>query len=183
MTIQDLINLVGQYPFIMFVWFVTIPVLSYLFGRLHDQNGGAKAPWKYIYSVMIYLVCLPGILAAVLTAYSLFFIRENLLNANLLVYFLPIISMAVSLFLIRKSVDFDDIPGFDRISGLMIVIAITFVLVLAIEKTRIWLFFGGSITRLIILVGGLLALLKWGAYMLFRKKDEPGRKRPSIPLD
>ena len=73
---------------------------------------------------------------------------------------------------------FDDIPGFDRLSGLMVVIAITFVLVLAIEKTRIWLFFGGSITRLILLVAGLLALLKWGAYMLFRKKDEPKRDPP-----
>jgi len=55
----------------------------------------------------VYLVCIPGLLASVLTSYSLFFRHADLLNVNLAVYFLPIISMIVTLILIHKTVNFE----------------------------------------------------------------------------
>ena len=90
--------------------------------------------------------------------------------------------MVLTLILIRRNVSFDDIPGFDRISGLMMLLAVTFVIVLAIQRTRIWILFGSSIYTLIVLVIALFALLKWGAYMLSRRKREPRMKPPSIDL-
>jgi hypothetical protein len=182
MTARDLVALAAQYQWHLTALFVVLPLVSGLMRFAHGQGRGGLSPWKYLYSVMIYLSCVPGILAAILTGYALFFTKENLLDVNLVIYMLPIVSMAVTLIIIAKSVSFDDIPGFDRISGLMVLLAITFVLVLAIQKTRIWLLFGGSIYTLIGLVVGLYALLKWGAYMLFRRKDEPLIKPPSLKL-
>jgi len=120
--------------------------------------------------------------SAVLTAYSMFFRNENLLEVNLLVYVLPLVSMTVALVFVHKNVGFEAVPGFDRLSGLMILIACSFGLALAIHKTRIFVGFFGSIDRLFLLAAGIFALLKWSGYMLFRRKDEPARERPSLPL-
>lgn len=120
--------------------------------------------------------------AAVLTAYALFFGQQNLLDVNLTVYGLPLLTMGLTLLLISRAVSFAEIPGFDRLTGLMVLIAISFALTLALARTRIWLFFGGSITKLVLLVGGLFALLKWGAYMAFRRRNDPERPPPSMPI-
>jgi len=80
--------------------------------------------------------------AGVLTAYALFFTKENLLDVSIVVYLLPIISMVVTLVLIRKNVSFEDVPGFERLSGLMVMIACSFAIALVIQKTRIWIIFG-----------------------------------------
>jgi hypothetical protein len=127
---------------------------------LHGPGGGARAPWRYAYSVLVYAVCVPGVGAAVLSAYTLFFTRESLLDKDLLVYVLPILSLAVTLPILHRSVRFDAVPGFDRLWGLMVLIGITFGILLAIHKTFIGLFFGGSFALLIGLGVVLFALLQ-----------------------
>jgi hypothetical protein len=180
-TIRELIHVADRQPAILAGSFVAIPMLAWLCGRLHKPGAGGNAPFKYVYSVLVYLACLPGIFAGVLTAYALFFSRENLLDVNLLIYLLPIISMVVTLVLIRKRVSFDQVPGFDRLSGLMVMIACSLGIALAIEKTRIFLFFGGSVEWLIAVAIGVFALIKWGTYMLFRSRNEPKKEAPKIP--
>jgi len=59
--------------------------------------------------------------------------------------------------------------------------ACSFALALAIHKTRIFVGFFGSIERLFLLAAGIFALLKWGAYMLFRRTDEPVKDAPRFP--
>jgi hypothetical protein len=177
MTTRELIQWAGQHPLVLVLGFVLPPVLAWLLGQVHRKEQGKLAPWKYIYAVLVYLVCVPGMFAGVITAYTLFISGENLLDANLLVYFLPIASMVV----IRKNVSFDDVPGFDRLSGLMVMVGCSFAIALVIQKTRIWVFFGGSIETLFILAAAVFALLKWGTYMLFRRRDEPKQEAPKFP--
>jgi len=181
MTTRDLIEWAGQHPAMLSLAFVAPPVLAWLAGRLHGPERGKLPPWKYLYAVLVYLVCVPGMFSAVITAYSLFISRENLLDANLLVYFLPLVSMIATLVLIRKNVSFDDVPGFDRLSGLMVMVGCSFVIALVIQKTRIFVFFGGSIEKLFLLATGVFALLKWGTSMLFRRRDEPKQAPPKFP--
>jgi hypothetical protein len=181
MTIRDLIDLAGQYPLVLAAAFLAPPLTAWLLGLMHPRGQGGLAPWKYFSAVLVYLTCLPGMFAGVITAYSLFFSRENLLDANLLVYVLPIVSMAATLVLIRRNVSFDQVPGFDRISGLMAMVGCSFVIALAIQKTNIFVFFGASIEKLFILAAGVFALLKWGTSMLFRRGDEPKREPPAFP--
>ncbi len=181
MTTRDLIHQADQHPVALAAALSALPLFAWVVGRFHDRGRGGAGPWNYLYAVLIYLACVPGMCASVLTAYTLFFSRENLLDTNLLVYFLPIMSMVVTLVFIRKNVPFDDVPGFDRLSGLMVMVGCSFAIALAIQKTRIWIFFGGSIERLFILAAGIFGLLKWGTYMLFRRRDEPKTERPKFP--
>ena len=174
-TARDLIELVGRHPVILSGLFVVLPVAVVLLGALHGPGGGGRAPWRHVYAVIVYLACVPGVGAAVLTAYTLFFTRENLLDKNLLVYVVPIASMALTLLLIRKRVPFDLIPGFHRIWGLMTLIAVTFVILLVIHKTFIGIFFAAPLAALVALGAFLFALLKWGsAALLGDKSDPPG---------
>jgi len=181
MTTRDLIQWAGQHPMGLLLAFGVPPVLAWLAGQTHGRGQGGVAPWKYLYSGLVYLVCVPGMFAGVITAYTLFFSHENLLDANLLVYFLPLAAMVATLVLIRKNVSFAEVPGFDRLSGLMVMVACSFVIALVIQKTRIFVFFGGSIEILFLLAAGVFALLKWGTYMLFRRPDEPKELPPKFP--
>lgn len=180
MTIHDLIELADDHPFILLTAFLLPPLLTVIIGLIHGRDNGRLAPWKYIYSVLVYMICPPGLFAAVITAYTMFFSKANLLDVSILGHFVPIISMIVTLVLIRKRVSFDDVPGFDRLSGLMAMIGCSFIIALAIDKTRIFIGFFGSIDRLFLLAAGIFALLKWGTYMLFRSNDEPKEDMPDL---
>ena len=168
-------------PFLLAGLFMVAPLSAWLCGVVHGRGHGSVSPWKYFYAGLVYFACVPGILAGVLTGYTLFFSHENLLDVSLLVYVLPVISMIATLALIRRNVDFDLVPGFDRLSGLMVMIGCSFAIALAIQKTRIWIFFGGSIERLIALAVGIFALLKWGTHQFFRRREEPKPERPKFP--
>ena len=181
MTTREFIAMAGQHWLVLLAMFLVPPVAAWLCGVAHGNGCGGNTPWKYCYSVLVYLTCVPGTFAAVITGYTLFFTRENLMDVNPLVYFLPLASMVVTLVLIHKNVSFDLVPGFDRLEGLMVMIACSFVLALAIQKTRIWIVFGGSIGRLFLLAAAIFALLKWGVYMLFRRHEEPKQEPPSFP--
>src|SRR5438552_10437787 len=181
MTTRDLIHQADLHAVALAVALAAPPLIACVVGRLHDHGRGGAGPWKYLYAVVVYLACVPGMFAGVITAYTQFFSRENLLDTSLLVYFLPMVSMIVTLVLIRKNVAFDQVPGFDRLSGLMVMVGCSFAIALAIQKTKIWIVFGGSIERLFILAAGIFALLKWGAYMLFRRRDESKTQRPTFP--
>ena len=182
MTLRELIQTAGAHPMPVGAVLLGLPVLAWLTGLAHGQNHGQNTPWKYLYSVWVYLACIPGTFAAVLTAYALFFRNESLLDVNLLIYFLPIATMIVTLVLIRRRVAFEAVPGFDRLSGLLTLMACSFALALAIQRTRIFVGFFGSIEMLFALAGGTFALLKWGGWMLFRRRNEPAKPPPSFPV-
>ena len=75
--------------------------------------------------------------------------------------------------LVARSVSFDDVPGFDRLWSLIVLLAVTMLIALAIERTRLWIIFGGSILMLLLLAAGLFMLLHWSARTLFRSKAVP----------
>jgi hypothetical protein len=181
MTLNDLIKLANGHLLAPLIFFIAPPVIAWLCGRVHGRGNGGNAPWKYIYAVLVYLVCIPGLFASALTGYELFFQRGDLMNVNLAIYFLPIVSMVVTLIFIHKTVAFENVPGFDRLSGLMVMIGCSFLIALVIDKTRLWLMFHGSIAMLFALAAGIFALLKWGTYMLFRRHDEPKQSAPKFP--
>jgi len=181
MTTRELMQQADRHPLVLAAVFVAVPAVTWLLGQIHQKDKGGEIPWKYFYSVLVYLACMPGMFAAVISGYILFFSRENFLDVSLLASILPIVSMVVTLVFVRKKVSFDLVPGFDRLSGLMVMMGCSFAIALAIQKTNIWIFFGGSIDRLLILAAGVFALLKWGSYALFRNRDEPKKEAPKFP--
>ena len=57
---------------------------------------------------------------------------------NLYTQVLPVVSMAATLLIIKSLVNLDQVPGFDKISGLVIIIASLICLMWIIDKTHIY---------------------------------------------
>ena len=170
MAVENLLTYLNGRYLLLFGIFTAIPVLSLCLRFIHGRNRGIHSPWKYLYAFFIYAGCLPGIFSAVLTAYSLLFLRANMLALDLLVYVLPILSMIATLLVVRKAVDFRDIPGFNRLSGLMLMIGASFLIAFILDRFRIIVLFRGSLLSLLAIAGGAFVLLKIGGRMLFRRK-------------
>jgi hypothetical protein len=180
MTVRELILWLGRNPTWLVGFLAALPALGLILPLFHGKHKGNLNPWRYVYSLITYLTCLPGMLAAILIGYSLFFSRENLLDANFLVYFGPPISMLATLMLLSKQVRFDALPGFDRLSGLMILIGGSCAIVLLISKLFIGIFFAGSVVQLLAVATAVFLLLKWAAHALFRGPREARKPRPSL---
>ena len=180
MTPREWIDWLGHQQLWAGAWLVALPALALLLGLVHRRGAGNDAPWKYFYSVVVYATCIPGIFGAVVTLYMMLFAGENLLDVNALVTLGPIVSMAIALAIAGRNVEFGPLPGFGRLSGLMVVLALTFGILFALSRTRIFLAFGGSMALLGVVGVFVFGLLKWGGYMAFRRNDEPERAPPKF---
>ncbi len=168
MTIQDLIDQLGhQGPFIA-LYFALPPLLVWSLGFVAYDREGRIMFFDYAYSVLIYLVCIPGVISAVLIGYSLFLVRQNLLEVNFLIYFVPVISMGLSFFLIGRRVSFDRLPGFGRLSGLMMMIGLSFLVVLALFKLRLIIGFFASLESLMAIGIAVFLMFKYASAKLFK---------------
>lgn len=180
MSVREVIHWLGAHPSALGWFLAFLPLAALILPMFHGKNRGNDAPWKYLYSLLTYLVCLPGMLACIVVGYSLFFSRENLLDANALVYFGPPVSMTVTLMIMGKQVKFDSLPGFERLSGLLILMGGTFAIVLLISKTFVGVVFGGSVIQLLAVATAVFLLLKWAAHAVFRGPGEARKPRPSL---
>lgn len=169
MSINDFIVFVGKHALAAFIALAAVPAAALVWGFFHKKENSGRAPWKYGYSAFTYLACATGMFSAILVCYALFFTHQSLMNANALVYFLPIACMIATLLVIRSRVSFAELPGFGRLSGLMLLIGLSFGLALAIDRTRIFLGFFGSVDRLFALVLAIFVVLKLGLRLAFGK--------------
>jgi len=137
MTLGEFFDWTGLHPTLMLVYFFGVPVIVLLAGLL-GKGEGHLSPWKYLYSVLIYMVTLPGIFAVTLSIYFFLFERRSILDTNLFTQVLPVVSMVITILLIRRQVSLDLVPGFDKISGLIMIIATLMCLMWFIDKTHIY---------------------------------------------
>lgn len=171
MSINELIQKSESQTTLILCFFALLPVLSLLLNLLlsakYRRSGG-----QYLYSALIYLATLPGMLSISLIAYTLFFTHENLLNANLIVYGVPPLSMGLTLFIASRKVSFNQLPGFNRLSGLMALSSLIFLVLLLLKKLFIGIFFGGSLLHLFLFGVVLYLAFQWSANALFGSKKE-----------
>ena len=180
MTGQALIDAAAAHWLAIALFLVAEVAMALALGFVPIAGRAATAPWTWVYSVLVYAACIPGVLAALLTAYTLLFLRGNLLAVNALVYFAPMVAMAITLGLIRRHVDFDSIPGFDRLWGLIVMLAVTFGIVFVISRLFVGVAFFGSIASLVAISVFVFALLKWGAHTAFRDRGAPKTPPPKF---
>lgn len=161
MTINDLLRVAGEHGWWLLAYFAVPPLLTWANGRFHDsRRQGGQNPYAGIYAVLIYLVSVPGMLATVLTGYGLFFLRADLRNVPVAVYFLPIASMVATWVLMRRQVDLDDIPGFGRLSALLILMAICFAVAFFLNRLFFGVLFLGSFWGLLLVAAGLFVTFR-----------------------
>lgn len=125
-----------------------------------------------MFSVLIYLASLPGVFALVLVSYTLFILRGNLLEVNLLVYALPIMSMFGVYWAISRVTNFKYLPGFDRLSGLLVIIFLMCISVFFLYRLRFVIGFFGSIEMLFGAGVVLFIVFKIAAAKLFGRSKE-----------
>jgi len=169
-TLRELITAADSLRVPLLIGFSAVVIVTALIGGLHGKGRGGRAPWRYLYSVLVYAACVPGTFAAVLVLYALFFSGENLLDVNVIIYLVPIAAMVATLGVMRRNVDFDSVPGFNRLTGLMTMLVVAFVVAFVLQRLRVWLFFGAPMIWFFVLVAALFALFKWGGRLLFGRR-------------
>lgn len=160
MSIEEFLASAGSRPFVLVAVFLALPVVSWGMGLMHDRSRSSRSPWKFVYSTLIYAACIPGVFAAVIVAYTFLFTRESLLKLDLVVTFLPIVSMVATLVVIARRVDLDRLPGFERLWGLITLLAISFVIALILDRLRVWVIFGGGMLSLAVVAAILYLILR-----------------------
>ena len=161
MTLGEFIANLGTDPFWVLVFFAMMPVAA-LLGHVMGRGEGNEAPWNYYYSALIYLVCIPGIFAIALSIYLFLFEKRPILQTDMYTQILPILTMAVTLAIMRRNVNFNHIPGFGKLSGLFIVIMAAFLVMWLLDKLKIFVFSYMPFHYLIFIFLGILFVVMLG---------------------
>jgi len=166
MTVQQLIDLLGSHPKLILSYFVIIVIIS-LVGLLFVTPKNYSKSIGYMYSVLVYAVAIPGLLSIILILYNFFFLKANLLGLDISIYFVPLAAMILTLVVINKTVSMSQIPGFDKLSGLFLLIMITFIITYVLQRMFFGVFFIGKIQYLIVFFLALLFGIKvaWSKIM------------------
>ncbi|HLF64703.1 MAG TPA: hypothetical protein VI603_13155, partial [Saprospiraceae bacterium] len=73
-----------------------------------------------------------------LSIYLFLFERRSILETNIFTQIVPVISMVITLILIRRNVSLDDVPGFGKLSGLLLIITAVIALFWILDRMRIF---------------------------------------------
>ncbi|MFT4759462.1 MAG: hypothetical protein ACI9XO_003590 [Paraglaciecola sp.] len=161
MTLSEFFDLIGNNPILIVSYFLLIPFTSILAGIL-GKGEGHITPWKYLYSILIYLVAVPGIFAITLNIYLFAFERQSVFDMNIFTQLLPVVSMVGTLLLIRRNVPLDYVPGVDKLGGLVSVIGGTLTIMWFIDKTRLYIFSYMKFEYVILIIIGLIVMIRFG---------------------
>lgn len=166
MTLQELFDLIGQNPNFVIFYFSLLPFAA-LLGTFLDGDRGHTSPWKYIYSVIIYLVCIPGLFALMLNIYLFLFEKRSVMDMDLILQVLPIVSMIITLLVIRNNMDMRYIPGFDKLSGFLMLITAVLGIMWIVDRTHVIAFIQLRFEVAIIIFIALLLLMRFGFKRVF----------------
>ena len=161
MTLKEFFDALTNDPTYVIFYFAIIPIAAFLAGIL-GKGEGHISPWKYLYSTLIYFICVPGIFAITVSIYQFLFERRSIWEADVFVQVLPVISMVVTLLIIRRNVDLDLIPGFDKLGGLVTVITASLAIMWFIDRLRIIAFTYIRFELVILFLIGLIVLIRFG---------------------
>lgn len=162
MTLKDFFDFLGEHPTYITLYFLAMPVVAFAFNWISGEEGH-RAPWVYIYSGLVFATCVPGVLSVGLSVYFFLFERGSIMNTNILTQVLPILSMVLTISIIRRNVALEYIPGSEKISSLMLLIGATFVLMYILDRTRIFMFVTMSIYQFLLILVVLLLGIRWAA--------------------
>lgn len=166
MTLEEFFQKIADNPAYVIFYFSIIPLTALLAGWM-GKGEGHISPWKYLYSTLIYMVCVPGIFAVTLSIYFFLFERRSVLETDVFIQILPVISMVATLLIVRRNVRLEYIPGFDKLSGLITMISATLAIMWFIDRTRIIAFTFVPFQYVILIFVVLLIAIRFGWKRLF----------------
>ncbi len=161
MTLEEFFRLLAQHPLWLVGYFGALPLLAWATADL-SRDKGHLDPWRYVYSVLIYLSAVPGIFSLTLSLWVFLFERRSIFQMDVYTQILPVLSMVATLFIIKRNVDLDHVPGFDRLSGLVMMIAALLIFFWILDKTRVIVFSYMPFGYALLIFAGLLAVVHFG---------------------
>lgn len=159
MTIKDLLNILTNNQFIILGYFILLLVSTIILAA--TVNKANFSYLKYAASILVYGVCIPGIFSTLVTFYMFFILRADIMQLNIIVYLLPIVFMVLILVIMNKRIGMKSIPGFGKLSALMLLIGLSFLLVFVIQRTYFGVVFMGGFVQLLIAFAVLFFVLKY----------------------
>ncbi|MDZ4708179.1 MAG: hypothetical protein SH818_07210 [Saprospiraceae bacterium] len=159
MTLKQFFDFISQNPALLLFYSVAAPLSALLTG-IFSKGEGHLSPWKYLYSFLIFFVCIPGLFAVTLNVYLFLFERQSVWDANLYTQALPILVMLLTLTIIKKSVNLDFIPGFGKLTGLIVMISAILIIMWFLDKTHIYVFSYMPFFQVVLLLVVLLIVIR-----------------------
>ncbi len=161
MTLAEAFQYASDNPSYIVFYFAIVPFAALLAGWMEREEGHLP-PWNYLYSALIFMVSIPGILAIGLGVYKWLFERRSIMDTNVLLQILPIASMLLTFFIVKSQVKIDSLPGFYRLSGLVMMISAAMAIMWFIDKVRIIVFSYMPVQYLLIFLLVLLVIIRMG---------------------
>ncbi|GAB3988920.1 hypothetical protein GCM10028807_12630 [Spirosoma daeguense] len=138
MTLRDVFAALSGQPALLFVLLMAVPTGAFLVNLWSGQTAEDIWKWRYVYAVLVYLACIPGVFAFTLNIYLFLFERQSIWEMNLALQILPILTMVATLMLIRRKIPFNYIPGFGKLSGFLTLITAVIGILWLVDRTRIY---------------------------------------------
>lgn len=137
MTVGDFFEAIGSNPSLPIFYFLALPLTAFL-ASIFGKDQGHLSPWKETYCILVYAACVPGILSLVFNTYKFLFERGSVLQANIYTQVLPILCMVFTLWLVRRNVRFEVIPGFGKLGGLLMILVALISFMWLLDRMRIF---------------------------------------------
>jgi hypothetical protein len=161
MTLRSLFEYVTNNPSFLVYYFLLIPLICLvLMILINDPNQAIKIKW--LFTTLCFMIVIPGIFALTLNVYTFLFERQSVWDFNLVLQALPVVSMGLSLMLIKKTLPFNYIPGFEKLIGLSTVIFALMGIMWFIDRTHIYAFSMIPFSYIIIGFVAIIIFIRFG---------------------
>lgn len=71
MTLQQFFDMIQANPNFSLYFFLGIPAIALVLGWVTEPDS-SQSPWNYLFAVLVYAICIPGIFAVTLNIYFSF---------------------------------------------------------------------------------------------------------------
>lgn len=166
MTLQQLFDLLSNNPSFILFYFIALPLTAFL-ASIFGKGEGHLTPWKQLYCFLMFAAAIPGIFALILNIYLFLFERSPILEFNIYTQILPIFIMILTFWLIRRNVPFELIPGFDRISGLLMIVLSVLAVMWLLDRLHIVAFTYMPFHYVLLLLAGAFIAVRFGIKKVF----------------
>lgn len=166
MTLRDLFDQVSSNYWPLALYFILLPVIAWIIGQVANGSRDVRF-WGFVYAVLVYAVCIPGIFAVTLNIYLFLFERQSIWQANIIMQFLPVISMALTLMIIKQKIPFSMIPGFGKLSGFLTLITALIGVMWFLDRIHLVAFTYVPFVYIVVGFVGALVLIRFAWSKLF----------------
>lgn len=161
MTLQEFFDLFSASPSLVLYFVLTPPAIVLLMGTMPEHKRPLP-PVNYLYSFLLYATTIPGVFVLTLNIYLFLFERQSILDMNLLTHVLPVFTMILTILMVRRQINLDLVPGFDRLSGLITMLTVLMVILWVVDRTSFRVFSFLPFSLAILLFVGLIFLWRMG---------------------